>query len=80
MKFFKGHFLELVSSTKDSTIFQLSKKVTYFYKDRVMYPYVEIEAGKKRLFLKNTDNMDIRCHIEHKRLCPFITFLAFKAV
>ena len=52
MKFLKGHFLELVSTTKDSTIFCLSKKVTYFDKETVVYPYVEIEAGKKGFYSK----------------------------
>ena len=78
MKFLIGHFLEQVSTTKGSNIFCLLKKVTYFYKETVVYPYVEIKAGKKGLLLKSTDYMNIICHIEH-RLCPFITFSVFKS-
>ena len=65
MKFLKGHFAEWVGTFKDSTIFRLPKKVTYFYEETVAYPYVEMEAGKKGLLLKNTDYIDIICHIEH---------------
>ena len=42
-----GHFLERVSSTAKSTIFKLSKKTTFFYKEAVLYPYANVTEGKK---------------------------------
>ena len=36
----------------------------YFYKEKMVYPHVEIEVSKKGLLLKNTDYPDI-CHMEY---------------
>ena len=54
----KGHFLE-----KDER-FTTSEKVTYFYKESIAYPYVNIDDGKC-LSLDMPDYTDILHHIEN---------------
>ena len=64
INFLKGNFLERDNTTKTSTIFRLSKKSTFFYKETVVFPYVEIEEHKRGLVLQNKVFMDIICHVE----------------
>ena len=37
-KFNKGHFLELVNYTVKDRIYKQSRKITYFYKESILYP------------------------------------------
>ena len=62
----EGHFLEKDErfTTSKKLAFKLSKKVTYFYKESIVYPYVNIDKGK-RLTLDMTDYTDISYHIEN---------------
>ena len=60
---FSGHFLE-----KKYMIFKLNKEVTYFYKDSVVFPSVNITKGKKGLMLKNGDYTNIIVNIEQQCL------------
>ena len=39
--------------------YDLSKKVTYFFKESILYPYVNIMEGKRGLTLDITDYTDI---------------------
>ena len=62
--YLKGHFLERLSYSKSATLFKVSKKLTYFYKVTVLYPYVEMEENKRGYVLKNDHYTDIICHLE----------------
>ena len=63
--FMKGHFLERLYETKSSTIYKLkAKKVTYFYKETVIFPYVNVKESKKGLEVDNKEFTDIICHAE----------------
>ena len=46
-------------------LFNLSKKIHFFYKESVVYPFVEIEEGKKGLMLSNTAYLDIIYYMEN---------------
>ena len=63
----EGNFLEknerLTTSKKIG--YDLSKKVTFFFKESILYPYVNITEGKRGLFLNMTDYTDILYHIEN---------------
>ena len=62
-----GHFLAKneKTSTLKSTMFKLSTDITYFFKESIVFPYVNIQEGKKGLTLSMTDYADILYHIEY---------------
>ena len=62
--FLKGHFLEHSFTTKTATIYNLSKNLTYLYKATVLYPYVDIQEGKRGLILENTELTEIICYLD----------------
>ena len=61
-----GHFYEKEEkySSKKQIGFELSKKCTYFYKENILYPFVNIQEGKKGHFLTNQDYVDTLIYIE----------------
>ena len=44
--------------------FQLTSKTTYFYKESILYPYVQFTESKKGLVLENLHYMEILQYIE----------------
>ena len=62
----RGHFLERDekhSNTK-TYVYNLSKDITYFFKESILYPYVNIEEENNRLSLSVTDYTDILYYTE----------------
>ena len=61
-----GHFLERNQriSTSKNMGYNLSKNVTYFFKESILYPYVNVQEGKRGWMLDMTDYTDILYHIE----------------
>ena len=57
--FLKGRFLEIVVEKSSHRVYKLSKKLTYFYKESVIYPFVNMVETEKGYILKNVDFMDI---------------------
>ena len=66
--YFSGHFLERVCHNKNDQLFKISKKVTFFYKDNVIYPYVPVVETKKGVILKNDEYTDIIRYFENINL------------
>ena len=63
-----GHFLERDDrySSKKATVFSISRETTYFYKESILYPFVNIqEDNNKRLSLSARDYTDILLFIEN---------------
>ena len=60
----KGHFLEQKHITKTSTIFSLSTKVTHFYKETVVFTFVNVKESKKGFEIDNQDWLDIVFYVE----------------
>ena len=56
--------LERRYSTKQSQIFDLNKKVTFFYKECIVYPYVSMNENKKGYILLNTHLTEILNYVE----------------
>ena len=67
--FFKGHFLELVVEKSSHRVYKQSKKITFFYKESVIYPYVNMAETEKGYILKNVDLMDIINFAEANNYC-----------
>ena len=63
--FIKGHFMEksVFSNSKYQT-YKLSRKVTLFYKESVVYPYVNSEQNKKGFILKMDEYAEILNFVE----------------
>ncbi len=57
--FLKGRFLEMVVEKGSHRVYKLSKKITYFYKENVIYPFVNMAETEKGYILENVDLMDI---------------------
>ena len=63
-RYITGNFPERTSYLTAQQVFRLSKKVTFFYKESVVYPFVNIIENKKGFVLKNKDSTDIIHFIE----------------
>ena len=44
--FMEGHFPEKTETLKSSTVYKVSRKMTLFHKEIVLYPYVETAENK----------------------------------
>ena len=64
LEYMKGHFLNRNYTTKSSTVFSLSNKVTRFYKETVIFPFVNVKESKKGIEIENKEWTDIICHPE----------------
>ena len=42
--YISGHFLERLCDSRKSTIYQEEERTTFFYKENVVYPFVELHA------------------------------------
>ena len=61
-----GYFLEKDErlTTEKKKGYYLSKKVTYFFRENLLYPYVNMKEGKRGLTLNMTGYTDILNYIE----------------
>ena len=62
--YLKGRFLEVIDENESRKLYKLSDLKTFFYKESVVYPYVNIEETRKGLVLKNKDLVDIIQYVE----------------
>ena len=55
--FIKGYCLESTPlyTTKTHHVYTLSKKSTFFYKEAVVYPFVQIDTHKNKYLLSNEE-------------------------
>ena len=57
--YISGHFLERLCDSRKSTIYQEEERTTFFYRENVVYPFVELQAknfkGKNCLELHSTE-------------------------
>ena len=62
-----GHFFEKNEkcSTYKKTVYHLAEKFTFFYKENILYPYVNLQDGKTGPFLSMEDYTDIIYYIEN---------------
>ena len=45
--FIEGSYLEEVNSTKNGITYKLSKKIVFFYKESVVYPFAQLTEKRK---------------------------------
>ena len=63
--YLKGHFMEKTAhSTKTHQTYSLSKKTTYFYKESVVYAFVQFEESKKGFKLDGNHYAEILNFVE----------------
>ena len=58
-RFLKGRFLEKQYDEKKYILFKLSNRITFFYKDVIIYPFVFVENCKKGLKVSAAHHNDI---------------------
>ena len=64
--YLKCHFLERIHSTSKGHIFKIEHlKKTYFFKESIIYPFVQLSETKKGLFLSNNEYVDILMYIQN---------------
>ena len=59
-----GNFLERTRSTKKGLLFKEESKKTYFFKESIVYPFVQFSTLKMELYLTNNDFADILAFVE----------------
>lgn len=58
------NFFEYLSDAHNKKTYKLSKKVPLFYKECIVYPFVNITEGKKGYEIANNDFTDILYYVE----------------
>ena len=66
--YLKGVFFEKLYNQEDHALFKLSKEVTFFYRETIIYPFVYLEGTKKGFKLMNSDYSDIIRYAEMRGL------------
>ena len=69
VRYLKGHFLEKTDEKDNRKLYKLSKKQTFFYRENVVYPYVNFQETKKGFALNNSDMMEIIQFVEANNYC-----------
>ena len=64
----EGHYLERESTSIKGQTFNLMKLKVYFYKESVVYPFVQHEQKRGKLFISNNDLVEIIYYIESNGL------------
>ena len=59
-----GNFLERTRSTKKGLLFKEESKKTYFFKESIVYPFVQFSTLKMELYLTNNDSAYILAFVE----------------
>ena len=68
-KYIKGQFLEFLHENKNKKNYKLSNKVTYFYKESILYPFVNMNENKNSFELSYSDFADIIYFVESNGFC-----------
>ena len=68
MDHFEGKFMEKVHIEPKGTLYKLSKKKTYFFKESVVYPFVQFKGSKKGFLLSNEEFVTVLNFIESTEL------------
>jgi len=58
-KFLEGEILEKVNSLNKGSLYKKSKKKTFFFRESVVYPFVQLQETKKGLFLSTNELVEI---------------------
>ena len=64
VNFLCGHFLEREYKSTHATLYKISKKKTFFYKESVLYPFVQVEPTKKGVQVTNIELANINYYLE----------------
>ena len=64
-KYMQGHFLEQVSDQITSKAYKLTDKETIFYRESVVYPFVNVTEEKVKYIISSRDYIDIINFVEH---------------
>ena len=68
-RYLKGHYVEQSKCTNKGREFKVAhKKVTYFFKESVVYPFVQFELLNNIYFLSNNNLVDILYYVEQNGL------------
>ena len=62
---FKGRYLEKDSTSRKEQSFKLMNKFAFFFKDNVVYPFVNFTEKKDLYVITNNDFCDVISYVEH---------------
>ena len=66
--YFEGYFLEEVNSNSKGRNFKLVPKIAFVFRKSIVYPLVQFEERKDKLFITIQDYVEILYYIEEKGL------------
>ena len=64
VNFLCGHFLEREYKSIHATLHKISKKKTFFYKESVLYPFIQVEPTKKGVQVTNIELANVSYYLE----------------
>ena len=65
LNYIEGKFMDKVDTLAEGFLYKLSKKKTYFFKESVVYPFVQFTANKKGFLLSMAEYVEILCYVEN---------------
>ena len=67
--------MERTRSTKKGLLFKEESKKTYFFKESIVYPFVQFSTLKMELYLTNNDFADILAFVEQTGMASLTSLL-----
>ena len=61
----RGSYLEKTSTNKNGDNYKLMTKIVYFYKESVVYPFVNFEKQKLHYTISKNDLCEIISYVQH---------------
>ena len=60
----EGHFIELTKTSSKGRFYTPASKVAFFFKESVVYPFVQLSNVRGKLFMNNNDYAEILYFVE----------------
>ena len=63
--YLKGHYLGRISDTKKNIKYKLMNKTVYFFKENIIYPFINFEINNCTYLITYNEYCDILSYVEH---------------
>jgi len=67
-QYLQGCYLERHYETNKGTVYNIMKKKAFFFQESVVYPYVNYDDKKGKIFISNPNIVDIINYVESNGL------------
>eukprot|EP00794_Sanderia_malayensis_P020851 gene20851-22896_t len=71
-QFIEGHFIELINTSSKGRFYISASKTAFFFKESVVYPFVQMSNVKGKRFMNNNDYAEILYFVEQTGMASLL--------